>query len=343
MTTTAIFLGWLVGSLGLHRPLDVWSKEQIIVGANTGLLGVTLATVILPYYTGGLGNLTVFLAVRFVYGLLMNTKPVQLMYVLESVGAAASNRALVVECVLYSIITIALAASCGWVTYFLDWRLEMLLWCALPQLLGLFTAFPSSWEILRSVPITWRTAVRAPAGAGAKVPELRSEPLEPTVRRQTIALAVCFIACGCGFYGLSYSAGQLGPNVYLSSILLALPDIVGYLAVLTAEWVGKKKLQRLGHFRCAFSSSFVVLFAMLGRLGLDVCFLTIYGLLAEIFTPMAQATALPTCETSARVGTLLAPFFGTLPSAVSCSMFALMCFSAACTTMVLPDVRNDTY
>lgn len=68
------------------------------------------------------GNLTVFLAVRFVYGLLMNTKPVQLMYVLESVGAAASNRALVVECVLYSIITIALAASCGWVTYFLDWR-----------------------------------------------------------------------------------------------------------------------------------------------------------------------------------------------------------------------------
>ena len=38
---------------------------------------------------------------------------------------------------------------------------------------------------------------------------------------------------------------------------------------------------------------------------------------AEIFTPMAQATALPTCETSARVGTLLAPFFGTLPSAVA--------------------------
>ena len=30
------------------------------------------------------------------------------------------------------------------------------------------------------------------------------------------ALAVAFLACGCGFYGLTYSAGQLSPDIYMS-------------------------------------------------------------------------------------------------------------------------------
>ena len=54
---------------------------------------------------------------------------------------------------------------------------------------------------------------------------------------------VTFLACGCGFYGLSYCAGKLSTDVYLSTILLSGADILGYMAALTANSWGRTRLQ----------------------------------------------------------------------------------------------------
>ena len=84
-----------------------------------------------------------------------------------------------------------------------------------------------------------------------------------------VALAMCFIACGTGFYGLTFSAGQLHPNIYLhlgavgiqhiiskwkyvkreplrSLGLLCAIDIPGYSVVLLVDCVGKRRLQLRG-------------------------------------------------------------------------------------------------
>jgi hypothetical protein len=52
---------------------------------------------------------------------------------------------------------------------------------------------------------------------------------------------------------------------------------------------------------------FVLSFAVVGRLCLDVCFATIYVALAQIFAGRASKVAFTTCETTARVDGIIAP------------------------------------
>ena len=56
-------------------------------------------------------------------------------------------------------------------------------------------------------------------------------------------MSVGFLACGCGFYGLNYSAGQLSPSVYVSTSLLHGGDIVGYILALSADKYGRNLVQ----------------------------------------------------------------------------------------------------
>ena len=58
-----------------------------------------------------------------------------------------------------------------------------------------------------------------------------------------VAMSVGFLACGCGFYGLNYSAGQLSPSVYVSTSLLHGGDIVGYTLALSADKYGRNLVQ----------------------------------------------------------------------------------------------------
>ena len=61
---------------------------------------------------------------------------------------------------------------------------------------------------------------------------------------------------------------------------------------------------------------FVLSFAVVGRLCLDVCFTTIYVALAQIFAGRASKAAFTTCETTARLGGIIAPLSGTWPTSV---------------------------
>ena len=84
-------------------------------------------------------------------------------------------------------------------------------------------------------------------------------------------------------------------------------------------------------------STFVMSFAVLGRLSLDVSFTTILVAMADTFPESAQKQVLPTFAVATRVGSLMAPFLGTLPAAASCSLFSFLCFAASGATMVLPE------
>ena len=81
-------------------------------------------------------------------------------------------------------------------------------------------------------------------------------------------------------------------------------------------------------------------FAVIGRLCLDVSFTTVLVAMANIFPESAQKRVLPTFAIATRTGSLLAPFMGTLPAAISCPLFSALCFVAAGASLILPDTKN---
>ena len=340
ISSTAIFVGWLVSATVLNKALEIFTQKQLIVLHIVGLLLVTLATIVLPHLTAG--NLVVFTAIRFVYGLLMNITALQCVYIQERLPESLQNPALVSNSIVYCFIQIFMACSCSALTS-LDWRLEALAWYAGPLILALAVGFPDCWQILRSLPLALGKKTRASEPSG-------KADISTSEQRNMIALAVGFLACGCGFYGLTYSAGQLSPDIYMSSMLLHGGDVFGYLLALSANKYGRNNAQACAFFMAGIclllcstgepGTPFVLTAAVVGRLSLDVCFTTVYLALAQVFSTASSKLAFSTCETTARVGGIMAPLSGTWPTSVSCPIFASLCLAAAFCTMTLPQGRT---
>lgn len=333
-SATALFAGWLVGSVTLRQALEVFTKDQFLAASSVGLLLCTLATVTLPHLTGG--SIYVLAAVRFVTGLLFATGPVGNLYVQDCLPASQRNQAMAFINTAYSIIAIAMAIFCG-ATQSLDWRLDALLWCGLPPLLAIAVCFPAPVELLRSIPA---------AASKRSAQKSESSGMSGSEISGAIKLATCFLACGCGSYGLSYSAGKLSENLYTNSVLLNGADILGYVAVLGADVLGRKAFQSSSFFLAAVCLLFcavlqpgwnLIACAMVGRICLNVCFTTIYVALATVFPESSQKNVLPLCQITARVGGILAPMSGTLPAAVSCPAFGSLCMLAVVATLTLPE------
>ena len=340
ISCSAIFLGWLVSATVLDKALVIFSQKELLLLHVLGLLLVTLATLLLPHMTAG--NLVVFTTIRFVYGLLMNITALQFMYIQERLPLGLRNPALVFNCIIYCLVVILMAFSCSQLTS-VDWRLEAFLWYAGPLILALAVGFPDCWPILRSLP-----KVLGKKKGPCESSESAVESGIPSVeRRNIIALAVGFLACGCGFYGLTYSAGQLSPDIYMSSMLLHGGDIFGYILALSADKYGRNNVQAWAFFVASMclllcsagepGTPVVLSSAVVGRLALDVCFMTVYLALAQIFSRASSKLAFTVCETTARVGGIIAPMSGTWPTAVSCPIFASVCLAAAFCTMTLPE------
>lgn len=145
ITTTAIFVGWMVGSICLKPCMEVFSKEQLVATCACGLLMITLATVTLPHLTAG--NLVIFTCIRFVYGVLMNMTGIEQVYVSEGLPGR-ENQVNVALNVGYCVVLILMSWMCGGLTRDWDWRLETLLWYGLPISLGVAIAFPNVSEVL---------------------------------------------------------------------------------------------------------------------------------------------------------------------------------------------------
>ena len=153
---------------------EVFDKKQLLMIHIIGLLLVTLATITLPQLTAG--NLMVFTAVRFIHGLLMNITALQCMYLQERMPSKG-NQVLVFNSVMYSIFTMLMSWSCSQLTLTMDWRLEFLLWGAIPLILGVVIAFPDWWNILQSLPAAFRNHQEASpvAKSGEGISAMTSE------------------------------------------------------------------------------------------------------------------------------------------------------------------------
>eukprot|EP00435_Cladocopium_sp_Y103_P050269 s2757_g15.t1 len=242
IATTAIFVGWLASATMLDKALEIFDQKQLLVLHIIGLLMVVLATVTLPYLTAG--NLIVFTAIRFVYGLLMNITALQCMYIQERLPKEQGNQVLVLNSIGYCVATMLMAWSCSGLTLAMDWRFEAIFWCSAPLILALAVGLPDCWKIMQSLPVAvGKKLHNIQKPKPAEVGNGERQNLTFAENRHIVALAVAFLACGCGFYGLNYSAGQLSPDIYMSCILLHGGDILGYLLALTADKYGRNNVQ----------------------------------------------------------------------------------------------------
>ena len=63
----------------------------------------------------------------------------------------------------------------------------------------------------------------------------------PEVRKITIIMFVNWIVCSLGYYGISLGAANLGGDIFVSNILLALIEIPSYVyCALVSDYWGRK-------------------------------------------------------------------------------------------------------
>ena len=137
----------------------------------------------------------------------------------------------------YCIVLILMSWMCGGPTFSMDWRLEAIFWNGLPMLVGLALIFPNFFDIFK------KQNAHPEKEMKGKTKSEKKAMLSMDTINSMFECMVTFLACGCGFYGLSYCAGKLSTDVYLSTILLSGADILGYMAALTANSWGRTRLQ----------------------------------------------------------------------------------------------------
>lgn len=394
LTSTALYFGWLVGSAAVGSVMDAYGRRRTVLGGALGLGLGSLALVAAPSvaaWAGG-GLLLLMGAARFLVGISSNALSVALVLLQESIPAAWRSRAVAALNTAYSLLAAAMAVACGTATRGLDWRAEVLLWCLPPVLVAILAGLPLVQESLpylagrrraeEAAEVVTRIArwngdeslacpatVAAAAGTevGAAAPNGGdagkaaaggaggfSELLRPPLLGRLLALAGCFVACGLGFYGLSYSAGGLSDDVYANSAYLSLADILGYGLSVGADAFGKRLVQG-----AAFSLAGACLLlcgalaamggggpgllacAVVGRVCLNVCFCTVYVYAVELFPVACRGAAFSACQLAARLGGVFAPLCGTLAASVSCPVFGLFCVAAAAATFGMPEIEDD--
>lgn len=355
-TQTAMFVGWLLGAVMLHPLMQRLQMKEVVVFLAAIMLGLSVATITLPYITAL--SMTLLCLVRLLHGMCLNIQGVQYMYMQHCFPGRGSELCSLVNA-LYAVVAVLMAVLCGTVTLTTDWRIEALTWFGLPMLLGLFVGFPDLGSVLRGLPKSLCTSP-VPAGAAAsdqhndcegvpvsKIEEEAEEGMSPAMRQDLANLGICFMATVFAYYGLSYSADSLSSNAFISATLISGSDVLACLFASCASRWGLLRAQLGGFLAAALSllacalgtvdSPFTISMAIVARMALSVVFVTIYVALAQIFPERYQKTALPTCEIMARAGGCLSPSCGTLPAHISLPIFGFACLVATRATMKLPD------
>ncbi|CAK9029401.1 unnamed protein product [Durusdinium trenchii] len=341
-TQTAMFVGWLLGAVMLHPLMQRLQMKEVVVFLAAIMLGLSVATITLPYITAL--SMTLLCLVRLLHGMCLNIQGVQYMYMQHCFPGRGSELCSLVNA-LYAVVAVLMAVLCGTVTLTTDWRIEALTWFGLPMLLGLFVGFPDLGSVLRGASqISLHIARGVPV---SKIEEEAEEGMSPAMRQDLANLGICFMATVFAYYGLSYSADSLSSNPFISATLISGSDVLACLFASCASRWGLLRAQLGGFLAAALSllacalgtvdSPFTISVAIVARMALSVVFVTIYVALAQIFPERYQKTALPTCEIMARAGGCLSPSCGTLPAHISLPIFGFACLVATRATMKLPD------
>lgn len=327
------WIGWAAASALLMPAMDGFGRKAPCYS----LLGVAFAAGVISTRAT---RVWLYAAAMFVIGFTLPPSG-QIAYLLiqETVTERQRASTLVGLNIAFSLVIACMAVCCGYVTRMWSWRLETLLWWS-PMLLLLLAGPVAVAEPPR--PASGSSSEAAERGAGAAMRMV----FGPGLRMNMALTCMCWTSASVSFYGLSYSAGELSPDIYLNVLLFALMDIVGsFIPAPMVDLIGVKHTQAVGFagtsatLLCAAAlregSWAMVGCALMGRLCVDIAFSTVFLLIVDCFPSDCRAAALGVANVASRLLTFAAPLCADAPARVSCAVLGCLCAAAVGATLAL--------
>ncbi|KAI4814498.1 hypothetical protein KUCAC02_003690, partial [Chaenocephalus aceratus] len=310
-TTTACFLGFLVGSFISGQLSDrfgrklfsspPWQFRQLFPSVKLFPPSWTVFTILI--FFNGLGQISNYVS-GFVLGTEILTGDVRVIF--SSMGV----------CLGYAIGYMILPL----VAFFLrDWK-SLLLAISLPGVLYI----PLWWFIPESP--RWLLS----QGRVEEAEAIDDDPQEhlnvislvktQSVRSTTVILCLVWFSLSIGYYGLSLNTSRLHANPYISCFLSAAAEVPAYMSCWLALKYFPRRLSVIFILLLGGASLFLiqlvpetlselaVALEMLGKLVITSGTSLMYAYTAELYPTVLRNTAEGVCITVSRTGSCLAPF-----------------------------------
>ena len=330
MATSILFIGWAFGAMGIGWLSDNHGRKKALL---VSMLGILITNTIAPF----VGNVYVFLAIRFVTGFFIPGGGMLMFTMIsEVVSGRYRPRASLIQWVAFTLSLCTL----GVIAYFVQqWKMLFLV-CTVPFyiFLPLFKFVPESVRWLRlkgrmqeAVEIFQRiadwngTQLNPNATLSAvKNADNSANPLD-LFKGKRMAVKIFLLSFGwmvnaMVYYGLSLAADDLGGSLYLNFVLVSLVELpASVFSIDFPTRFGRKKttcggilLAGLVTLSIAFipkSSHIIrVVLGMLGKLFVTVSFGVITLWSVELYPTNIRQEAVGFLQIASRSGGAAAPW-----------------------------------
>ncbi|KYN15387.1 WD repeat and HMG-box DNA-binding protein 1 [Trachymyrmex cornetzi] len=144
----------------------------------------------------------------------------------------------------------------------------------------------------------------------------------PNMRLKTTYVSVNWFVCGICFFGLAQYMGHLDGNIFINVAVSAAMEIPGTIIVLfLISRVSRLKILMGGNIlsgvsllliTCITNGNIRIFLASLGLVGMAISFPTVYLYSCEVFPTVVRNVGVGLGSTSARIGSIIAPFIATM-------------------------------
>jgi len=138
----------------------------------------------------------------------------------------------------------------------------------------------------------------------------------PNLALRLLGMMTEWMVISLGYYGLSLGVGQLGPNLYLTSLLSGLVEVPAYLLTNgLIDFFGRRNslmLQLVLSGACCMAAAFSTsntrtAVSLIGKFGVAGAFNILFLFTTELFPTSVRTAALGGCSQAARLGSIVAP------------------------------------
>ncbi|KYM96439.1 WD repeat and HMG-box DNA-binding protein 1 [Cyphomyrmex costatus] len=175
----------------------------------------------------------------------------------------------------------------------------------------------------------------------------------PNLRLKTTYVSVNWFVCGICFFGLAQYMGHLDGNIFINVAVSAAMEIPGTIIVLfLISRVSRLKILMGGNILSGVSLLLITLvtngnvrifLASLGLVGMAISFPTVYLYSCEVFPTVVRNVGVGLGSTSARIGSIIAPFIatmGTIKPWLPPVIFGIAPILGAILCLFLPETMN---
>ncbi|XP_064652461.1 organic cation transporter protein-like isoform X2 [Lineus longissimus] len=178
----------------------------------------------------------------------------------------------------------------------------------------------------------------------------------PNIRRQTFCVVFIWLVNSLVYYGLSFSSGSFGDNIYLNIFLGGLVELPAYVVtMLLLDRFGRRVIlisfMVAGGAACLGcmpllphkTSPVLLSIAMFGKFCISASFAIIYLWTAEIYPTVVRTVGVGSGSMAARFGGLLAPQVALLVKVwepLPTLLFGILSIMAGLLALLLPETLN---